>query len=99
MYMHGLWFLRLWGAERKKWFDRQNRFSAYMTKNSYGLYVLHYTFVLIPCYYLKNDTTLPMWTVYIAALLIEFVCTPVLYEVVSRIPVIRCLVLGVKKND
>ena len=83
----------------KKWFDRQNRFSAYITKTSYGLYVLHYTFVLIPCYYLKNDTTLPMWTVYMAALLIEFVCTPVLYEVVSRIPVIRCLVLGVRKND
>ena len=83
----------------KKWFDSYNRFSAYMTKTSYGLYVLHYSFVLIPCYYLKNYTTLPMWTVYMAALLIEFVCTPVLYEVVSRIPVIRFLVLGVKKND
>lgn len=84
----------------KKWFDRQNSFCAYMTKTSYGLYVIHYTFVLIPCYYLKNDTTLPAWTVYIAALLIEFVCTLVLYEVFSRIPVVRCLVLGIRrKND
>lgn len=83
----------------KKWFDRHNGFSAYMTKTSYGFYVLHYTFVLIPCYYLKNYTTLPAWTVYIAALLIEFVCTFVLYEAFSRIPVIRCLVLGVRKND
>ena len=84
----------------KKWFDKHNKFSAYMTKTSYGLYVLHYTFVLIPCYYLKNYTTLPMWIVYTAALLIEFVCTPVLYEVVSRIPVIKCLILGVRrKND
>ena len=82
----------------KKWFDRHNRFSEYMTKTGYGLYVLHYTFIAIPCYYLKNYTALPTWTVYIAALLIEFVCTPVLYEVISRIPVIRCLVLGVRKK-
>lgn len=82
----------------KKWFDRQNRFSAYMTKSSYGFYVIHYTFVLIPCYYLKNKTALPAWTVYMAALLIVFICTPVVYEVFSRIPVVRCLVLGIRKR-
>lgn len=82
----------------KKWFDGQNRFSVYMTKSSYGLYVIHYTFVLIPCYYLKNNTSLTAWMAYIAALLIVFVCTPVLYEVISRIPVVRCLVLGIRRK-
>lgn len=82
----------------KKYCDRQNGFSAYMTKISFGLYVLHYTFIAIPCYYLKEKTALPMWAVYPAALLIVFVCTPLWYEVMRRIPVIRCLVLGIRKK-
>lgn len=82
----------------KKYCDRQNTFSAHMTKISFGLYVLHYTFIAIPCYYLKEKTALPVWAIYIAALLIVFVCTPLWYEVMSRIPVIRCLVLGIRKQ-
>lgn len=95
------WFmiLAILGCARK-WLDGQNRFSAYMTRASYGFYILHYTFVLIPCYYLKTNTALPAWIVYPTALLILFVCTPVLYEAVSRIPVARCLILGIRrKND
>ncbi len=80
----------------RKWFDRQNKFSVYMTKASYGFYILHYTFVLIPCYYLKKDTALPAWAVYILALLAVFIGTPVSYELIRRIPVIRSLVLGVR---
>ena len=82
----------------KKYCDRQNAFSAHMTKISFGLYVLHYTFIAIPCYYLKEKTALPVWIIYMAALLIVFVCTPLWYEVMSRIPVIRCLVLGIRKK-
>lgn len=83
----------------KKYCDGQNRFSDYMTKSSFGLYVLHYTFIVIPCYYLKEKTTLPVWVIYPAALLIVFVCTPLWYEVMRRIPVIRCLVLGIRRKS
>jgi len=82
----------------RKWFTAQNRFSAYMVKASYGFYVLHYTAVLIPCYYLKNNTTLPAWAVYTAALLTAFAGTFLLYEIISRLPVIRCLVLGIRRK-
>ncbi len=96
------WFMTLavLGCGRK-WFNRQNRFSVYMTQAGYGFYILHYTFVPIPCYYLKKDTILPPWAVYILALLIVFIGTPVLYELIIRIPVVRSLVLGMKegKND
>ncbi len=98
------WFmiLTVLGCGRK-WFNRQNRFCVYMTKASYGFYILHYTFVLIPCYYLKNAAALPAWAVYILALLIVLIGTPVLYELMIRIPVIRCLVLGIcrkkSRND
>ncbi|MCM1145616.1 MAG: acyltransferase [Blautia sp.] len=84
----------------KKWFNRQNAFSVYMTKRSYGFYVLHYTFISIPCSLLKNHTDLPIWIVYAAALLIVFTGTPVLYEVISRIPIARCFILGIRiKHD
>jgi len=94
------WFMTLavLGCGRK-WFNRQNQFSTYMTKASHGFYILHYTFVLIPCYYLKNNTTLPAWAVYISALLIVFIGTPVLYELIIRIPVVRSLILGIRENQ
>lgn len=78
----------------KKWFDKENAFSRYMTRTSYGFYVIHFTFVVIPCYYLKNDTTWPAWAVYAAALLIEFAGTFAFNEIISRVPVVRSLVLG-----
>lgn len=83
----------------KKYCDKQNQFSAHMTKISFGLYVLHYTFITIPCYYLKEKTTLPAGVIYPVCLLIVFVCTPLWYEVMRRIPVIRCLVLGIRRKD
>lgn len=93
------WFMTLavLGCGRK-WFNGQSRFSAYMTKSSYGFYVLHYTFVLIPCYYLKNAAVLPAWAVYGLGLLAVFLCTPALYEAFRRIPVVRCLVLGDRRK-
>lgn len=82
----------------RKWFNRQNAFSVYMTKKSYGFYILHYTFVLIPCYFLKNQLHLPAWVMYIAALFIVFIGTSVLYEIISRIPVLRCVILGIRRK-
>lgn len=94
------WFmvLAVLGCGRK-WFDRENAFSRYMTRTSYGFYVIHFTFVVIPCYYLKNYTTWPAWIVYAAALLMEFAGTLAFYEVISRIPVVRCLVLGSSRSS
>lgn len=93
------WFmvLAILGCGRK-WFDRESAFSRYMTRTSYGFYVIHFTFAVIPCYYLKNYTTWPIWVVYAAALLIEFAGTLVFCEVISRIPVVRCLVLGIRRK-
>lgn len=85
----------------KRFFDKQNAFTAYMAKSSYGLYILHYVFVLIPCYYLKNYFSLSAWAIYVLAFLITFICTPIAYEIMRRIPLVRCLILGIrrKKND
>lgn len=85
----------------KRFFDRQNKFMAHMARSSYGFYILHYLFVLIPCYYLKTYFSISAWGIYILAFLIAFICTPIAYAVMRRIPFVRCLVLGIrrKKND
>lgn len=77
--------------------NRSSAFSRYMTGASYGLYILHYLCVLIPCYYLYA-AALPPAVIYPLALLIVFGCTPLLYELLRRVPVVRWLVLGRKKE-
>ncbi|HKM21159.1 MAG TPA: acyltransferase [Lachnospiraceae bacterium] len=81
----------------KAWFDRTSRFAEYMTKASFGLYIVHYPIVLIACYVLINYLELPIILTYLLALLLELVLTPAVYELFRRIPVVRYLVLGIKK--
>ncbi len=81
----------------KAWFDRTSRFAEYMTKASFGLYIVHYPIVLIACYVLINYLELPIILTYLLALLLELVLTTVVYEFFRRIPVVRYLVLGIKK--
>jgi len=83
----------------KVWYNKQNKLAIYMSKSSYGLYVLHYPVTLIPCYYLKNYAGLPAWAIYVMALFITFTGTFILYGIVKRIPAIRCLVLGTRRKD
>lgn len=82
----------------KAWFNKRNSFTDYMTKSSFGFYILHYLFTIAPCKYLKNCTQLPVWSIYIIALLTAFTCTSLCYELVKRIPILRWLVLGIKKE-
>lgn len=80
----------------KAWLGGQTKFTAYMTKASFGLYILHYPIVLGVCYLLTSYLKLPVIWNYIIALIAELVLTPMLYELLRRIPVIRYLVLGIK---
>ncbi len=82
----------------KAWGNRTNKFATYMTKASFGIYIVHYVIVLYGCYFLKNFTVLPTVYIYIVAILITFVLSPALYEVIRRIPILRFLVLGIKRN-
>lgn len=81
----------------KAWFNKENTFTKYMVKSSYGFYILHYAVVLITCYYLKTANLSPA-LIYISALIIVFTVTPALYEIIKRIPFYRWLVLGIKKD-
>lgn len=82
----------------RKYFNRETAFTRYMTKSSFGIYVLHYPVLIVSCYILHYHFELPVIWNYIIAFAAEFIITFALYEVVKRLPVIRYLVLGMKKR-
>lgn len=82
----------------QRFFDRTDRFCGYMTRTSYGLYVLHYSVLASFGYMLKNYTSLSPWAIYVLHALVVFLLTPALYEILRRIPFIRWAVLGEKKR-
>ena len=78
-------------------FDRTGRFAGYMTRTSYGLYIVHYLVVASIGFMLKNYTQLPPLAVYVILTFAVFTLSPLLYEVLHRIPFIRWAVFGEKK--
>lgn len=83
----------------KAWFNGTNHFTEYMNKRSFGVYVLHYPVLIMSAYLLTTYIQLPMLLYYIILLIIEIVAVPLLYEIISRIPVLRFLLLGISKHS
>ncbi len=82
----------------KAWFNKTSAFASYMTKSSFGFYVVHYLVVFLACYFVYQYSSLPKALNYVLALAIELPGTLLLYELLRRIPMIRYLVLGIKIN-
>lgn len=82
----------------RKYFNHENGLTRYLSKNSFGIYILHYPVLMVTCYVLCYHTSLPALAKYLIALVIGFAVTFILNEVIKRIPVIRFLVLGLKRN-
>ena len=79
-------------------FDRTSAFAGYMTRSSYGLYIVHYLVVAAIGYLLKTYTQLPVWSIYVILTVAVFALSPLLYELLRRIPFVRWAVLGEKKR-
>lgn len=82
----------------KKYFNRENGFTRYMTKSSFGIYILHYPVLIIACYTLHYHFDLPAIWNYVIAFAVEVIMTFTVYEVIRRVPVLRYFVLGVKRK-
>ena len=79
-------------------FNRTGRFAAYMTRSSYGLYIVHYLIVASLGQALKLDTQLaPVW-IYLILTIAVFTLSPLLYEIIRRIPFLRWCILGESKH-
>lgn len=81
----------------KRYFNRDTSFTRYMAKSSFGLYILHYPVLIVVCYALYYYFSFPAIWNYMIALVCELIMTPVIYEIIKRIPILRYLVLGIKK--
>jgi surface polysaccharide O-acyltransferase-like enzyme len=77
-------------------FDRTGPFAAYMTRSSYGIYIVHYLVVASLGYMMKVHTQLPPPAMYAILTAAVFTLSPLLYELLRRIPFVRWAVLGEK---
>ena len=78
----------------KSRFDRTGRFAGYMTRSSYGIYIVHYLTVAALGYMMKNYTELPPAAMYLILFVAVFTVSPLLYGILRRIPVIKWCVFG-----
>ena len=86
-------------AFMKKWGDFHNGFSDWMCRKSWGLYVFHYLGIAISSWYIKMYLPqIPVFFVYLLVLVSGISGALLLYEIISRIPVLRWCVLGIKHN-
>ena len=93
------WFavLAILGAG-KKYLDFQSPVTAYLNRNSYGLYVLHYLVLMCVAYPLHFYLDLPLWVMVIIILALELLITALLNEIIKRIPILRLVLLGIKRG-
>ena len=85
-------------AVMKRWGDRTNAFADWMTKKSFGLYVFHYLTLAAAAYWMNRYTKMPALPSYLLSGVAAFGGGWLLYEIVSRIPLLRWCVLGIKKE-
>lgn len=81
----------------KRWADHTTPFADYMTRSSFGLYVVHMPACTAACMLLKTSA-LPVWADYMLALVATYVGALLLWEVLRRIPVVRWCVFGIERK-
>lgn len=77
-------------------FDKTNSFAGYMTRSSFGIYIMHYLVVASLGYMMKFYTQLPPVIIYLILTVAVFTLSPLLNELIRRIPFLRWCVLGIK---
>ena len=86
--------LALFGIFKRR-YECVTPFSQYMTRSSFGLYIVHMSVCTASCLLLKS-MVLPLWLIYLLALIATFAGSVVLWEVLHRIPFVRWCVFGIK---
>ena len=79
-------------------FDRTSPFAGYMARSSFGLYIVHYLVVASLGYMMKMYTQLPPVAMYLILTVAVFTLSPLLYEILRRIPFVRWAVFGERKK-
>lgn len=82
----------------KRFGNRTGKVWQFLHRKSFGLYVFHYLSLSACAYCLTTKTSLPAGIIYLLSALAAFGGGFLLYEIFSRIPVVRWCVLGIKKE-
>ena len=76
--------------------DFSNAFTEWMSKKSWGLYVFHYLGISSVALFIAKKGLLPAPLCYLLSLLAGFAFGYGLYAIISRIPIYRWTVLGIR---
>lgn len=79
-----------------RFFDHEYQCTAYFNRLSFGIYVFHIPVLLVANYFLCRSG-LALWGIYIVEFVVAMVVSWGLYELVSRIPVLRFCILGIHR--
>lgn len=82
----------------KEKFNCTGPVAGYFTRSSFGIYVVHYLVIASLGYMMKLYTPLPPVAMYVILTVAVFALSPLIYEVLVRIPVVRWCVFGVKSD-
>ncbi len=85
-----------WFAAR---FDGTNAFANYMTRSSFGIYVVHYLVIASLGYMMYVHTQQPPVAMYLILFFAVFSLSPLLYEALRRIPVVRWCIFGDRESE
>lgn len=85
-------------ALMKRFGDRETKFTAWMGRHSFGLYVFHYMPMSAAALWICSRYSLPAFPSYIITGLAAFAGGWGLNAIISRIPVIRWCLLGTRKK-
>lgn len=82
----------------KRFGDKTCRFAKWMAKKSFGLYIFHYLPLSVTGMLLAQYTALAPVIIYLLTAVSAFAGAFVLYEIISRIPLLRWCVFGISKK-
>ncbi len=83
----------------KRWGNFSNGVTKWMNKKSWGLYVFHYLPIAATAYYMtRSSIDFHPAIIYTAVCVSAFVGAFIINEIISRIPVVRWCILGIKKK-
>jgi len=79
--------------------DFKNDVTIYLKKISFGIYVFHYPILIVIAYFVITYMQLPMYLNYILILALDICFTLIFQEIVSRIPLLRAILLGIWQKE
>ncbi len=81
-----------------KYINIDNKFTAWITKRSFGLYLFHYFGVAIAAICLIGHTELPIFVIYASTIICGFIIGLALNAIIPHIPFFRWCIMGISAN-